>query len=188
MEDKKELTKDLLTASFRELVLQIPFEKITIKMITDGAGVIRPTFYKHFQDKYEIIEWVFQTQVVDQVDVLINNHMEQDLHKLLFQCIYNEKDFFKKILSIQGPQSFESLLNRYLLVVFEIIFNRCNYQPPKELPFLSKDLAIHYLCYETTQFIRIWLEMDNPLPPKELSLAFEYLKYHSLSEFFNENE
>ena len=46
MEDKKELTKDLLTASFRELVLQIPFEKITIKMITDGAGVIRPTFYK----------------------------------------------------------------------------------------------------------------------------------------------
>ena len=43
MEDKKELTKDLLTASFRELVLQIPFEKITIKMITDGAGVIRPT-------------------------------------------------------------------------------------------------------------------------------------------------
>ena len=49
MEDKKELTKDLLTASFRELVLQIPFEKITIKMITDGAGVIRPTFYKHFQ-------------------------------------------------------------------------------------------------------------------------------------------
>ena len=61
MEDKKELTKDLLTASFRELVLQIPFEKITIKMITDGAGVIRPTFYKHFQDKYEVLEWILKT-------------------------------------------------------------------------------------------------------------------------------
>jgi membrane protease YdiL (CAAX protease family) len=40
MEDKKELTKDLLTLSFRELILKIPFDKITIKMITDGAGVI----------------------------------------------------------------------------------------------------------------------------------------------------
>ena len=50
MEDKKELTKDLLTLSFRELILKTPFDKITIKMITDGAGVIRPTFYKHFQE------------------------------------------------------------------------------------------------------------------------------------------
>ena len=31
MEDKKELTKDLLTLSFRELILKIPFDKITIK-------------------------------------------------------------------------------------------------------------------------------------------------------------
>ena len=75
MEDKKELTKDLLTASFRELVLQIPFEKITIKMITDGAGVIRPTFYKHFQDKYEVLEWILKTEIKDKIQVLIDNNM-----------------------------------------------------------------------------------------------------------------
>ena len=33
------------------------FDKITIKMITDQAGVIRPTFYNYFQDKYEVMEW-----------------------------------------------------------------------------------------------------------------------------------
>ena len=55
-EVKKELTKDLLALSFKELIMKMPFEKITVKMITDGADVIRPTFYKHFQDKYEIIE------------------------------------------------------------------------------------------------------------------------------------
>ncbi|MFR7520269.1 MAG: TetR family transcriptional regulator [Mediterraneibacter faecis] len=53
-EVKKELTKDLLALSFKELIMKMPFEKITVKMITDGADVIRPTFYKHFQDKYEI--------------------------------------------------------------------------------------------------------------------------------------
>lgn len=63
MEDKKELTKDLLTLSFRELILKIPFDKITIKMITDGAGVIRPTFYKHFQDKYGILEYILQKEI-----------------------------------------------------------------------------------------------------------------------------
>ena len=40
----------LLAESFKELALKHPIEKITIKEITDKAGVIRPTFYNHFQD------------------------------------------------------------------------------------------------------------------------------------------
>ena len=87
MEDKKELTKDLLTASFRELVLQIPFEKITIKMITDGAGVIRPTFYKHFQDKYEVLEWILKTEIKDKIQVFMDNNIEEDFFLLLYNCL-----------------------------------------------------------------------------------------------------
>ena len=36
----------LLAESFKELALKHPIEKITIKEITDKAGVIRPTFYQ----------------------------------------------------------------------------------------------------------------------------------------------
>ena len=53
MERKRELTKILLAESFKELLIKGSFDKITIKMITDQAGVIRPTFYNYFQDKYE---------------------------------------------------------------------------------------------------------------------------------------
>ena len=41
----------LLAESLKELTGNHPIEKITIKEITDKAGVIRPTFYNHFQDK-----------------------------------------------------------------------------------------------------------------------------------------
>ena len=50
-------TKELLADSFRSLVLTMPFQKISIKMITDGAHVIRPTFYNYFQDKYEVMNF-----------------------------------------------------------------------------------------------------------------------------------
>ena len=43
-------TEIMLAESFKELVLRQPIEKITIKEITEKAGVIRPTFYNHFQD------------------------------------------------------------------------------------------------------------------------------------------
>ena len=56
MERKSELTKALLGEKFKELVAKKGFEKLTIKIITDAAGVIRPTFYNYFQDKYEVME------------------------------------------------------------------------------------------------------------------------------------
>ena len=42
-------TDYLLAKSFKEIACEKPVEKITIKDITDRAGVIRPTFYNHFK-------------------------------------------------------------------------------------------------------------------------------------------
>ena len=67
MERKRELTKILLAESFKELLIKGSFDKITIKMITDQAGVIRPTFYNYFQDKYEVMEWLLETEVFQHI-------------------------------------------------------------------------------------------------------------------------
>ena len=56
------MTKALIGESLKVLMRNHPFEKITIKMITDEAGVIRPTFYNYFCDKYEVVEW-FKTVI-----------------------------------------------------------------------------------------------------------------------------
>ena len=76
-------TKELLADSFRSLVLTMPFQKISIKMITDGAHVIRPTFYNYFQDKYEVIEFLFDQDIGSKVEVMIENDMEQEAIKLV---------------------------------------------------------------------------------------------------------
>ena len=56
MNNKKEDVHTALQESFKNLILKQSFDKITIKMITDGAGLIRPTFYNHYADKYELLE------------------------------------------------------------------------------------------------------------------------------------
>ena len=70
----------LLAESFKELAKKHPIEKITIKEITDLAGVIRPTFYNHFQDKYELLEWIITTDLLDPIEPLIQNG------RILFTC------------------------------------------------------------------------------------------------------
>ena len=74
----------LLAESFKELAKKHPIEKITIKEITDLAGVIRPTFYNHFQDKYELVEWIITTDLLDPIEPLIQNGMISEGLVLLF--------------------------------------------------------------------------------------------------------
>ena len=50
-------TKRALEASLKKLLLQKPLNKITINDITEDCGVNRMTFYYHFKDIYDLVEW-----------------------------------------------------------------------------------------------------------------------------------
>ena len=77
MERKGEATKHQLAESFKELMLKGSFDKITIRMITEQAGVIRPTFYNYFQDKYEVMEWLLEEEVFRPVFEMVEDGMER---------------------------------------------------------------------------------------------------------------
>lgn len=51
-------TKRALEASLKKLLLQKPLNKITINDITEDCGVNRMTFYYHFKDIYDLIDWI----------------------------------------------------------------------------------------------------------------------------------
>ena len=51
-------TKRALGASLKHLLLQKPLNKITISDIAEDCGINRMTFYYHFRDIYDLIEWV----------------------------------------------------------------------------------------------------------------------------------
>ena len=50
-------TKRALEASLKKLLLQKPLNKITINDITEDCGVNRMTFYYHFKDIYDLVDW-----------------------------------------------------------------------------------------------------------------------------------
>lgn len=51
-------TKRALEASLKKLLLHKPLNKITINDITEDCGVNRMTFYYHFKDIYDLVDWV----------------------------------------------------------------------------------------------------------------------------------
>ena len=58
MELVSQTTKRALEASLKKLLLQKPLHKITINDITEDCGVNRMTFYYHFKDIYDLVDWI----------------------------------------------------------------------------------------------------------------------------------
>lgn len=50
-------TKNALETSLKKLVAQKPLDKITINDITSDCGISRMSFYYHFKDIYDLVEW-----------------------------------------------------------------------------------------------------------------------------------
>ena len=67
-----EVTKRALEQSLKNLLLKKPLTKITINDITEDCGINRMTFYYHFKDIYDVLEWIgcndFKDQLQGQYD------------------------------------------------------------------------------------------------------------------------
>lgn len=58
------VTKRALSQALKELMNDYSFEKITIHEITQKASLSRNTFYYHFSDINELLEWTYDNEIV----------------------------------------------------------------------------------------------------------------------------
>ena len=186
MEDKRELTKELLAGSLRDLMMTTSFKKITIKMITDGANVIRPTFYKHFQDKYEVLEWIFQKEVIEKIEVLIENNMEDEVIRLLCKRIGANMEFYRQALKIEGPNSLYQIMNSSLYRCTLKIIKKHMLLLPKELDFLTVEQIARFYTTSLTSILYDWILNDSILSSEQMVSAYNYLTTKSIHEMINE--
>ncbi len=52
-----QITKRALEQSLKNLLLKKPLTKITVGDIAEDCGINRMTFYYHFKDIYDLVEW-----------------------------------------------------------------------------------------------------------------------------------
>lgn len=63
-------TKRALEASLKKLLLRKPLNKITISDITEDCGVNRMTFYYHFKDIYDLVDWILMEDAAEALEGL----------------------------------------------------------------------------------------------------------------------
>lgn len=129
--------KDLIVDSFKELVKTTDYEKITIKMITDGAGFIRPTFYNHFRDKDEVFEYILETELVSNAISLIDVYMYNEAVKLVFMFIFSDIKLYRRAFKVEGLNSFKNSFTKSVKKIIHYLLNSMGFDHNESYPLLN---------------------------------------------------
>ena len=172
----------VLAESFKELATKKPIEKITIKEITDKAGVIRPTFYNHFQDKYELLEWVIRTETLDPIRPLIQNDLTNQAVLLIFTSMSNNREFFSRISRMDGPVTFDEVATKCLQKVLVEVFKEESGEKKNRFPWMSIEFLAEYYAKSMIFLVKIWIRQGMSVSPQEMANLYEYLMNHSMED------
>lgn len=178
----KKTVDERLAESFKELACQQPVEKITIKQITDKAGVIRPTFYNHFEDKYNLLEWILITDIVNPAMPLLSAGMIKEALILIFHNMQKDKDFYIHISKLEGQNSFRSMVEQGIaLVLCSMIVDRMGAKKPINR-WLTPEHISEYYTQSIIYILMSWIQGGMKIPPEELAQVFDFISSRSLTD------
>ena len=89
-----------LANSLKELMTTQSFDKLSVSDITNHCSLHRQTFYYHFDDKYELLDWIVYKELIEpRVDGFTFENMYERFMKL-FTTMVDEKKFYLNALKI----------------------------------------------------------------------------------------
>ncbi len=106
-----QITKRALEASLKNLLLQKPLNKITINDIAKDCGISRMTFYYHFKDIYDLVEWSCVEDARQALDGKKTYDTWQDGFLNIFRAIQANKPFIMNVYRCVSRERVEQYLN-----------------------------------------------------------------------------
>lgn len=102
------ITKRALASALRELMEEVPFDKIQVAHICERCSMNRKSFYYHFKDKYDLLNWILDTEFIALAHAgRTAANFDEHLEALYAICryFYQNRNFYRKALKIEGQNS-----------------------------------------------------------------------------------
>lgn len=110
------ITKRALSSALKELMQETPFAKISVADICEKCDMNRKSFYYHFKDKYELVNWIFD---IDFIDLVSRGGANRSLEEMTALCriLFENRRFYCNALSVQGQNSLNEHIREITLPI-----------------------------------------------------------------------
>lgn len=169
-------THKLLWEALMAELSERSFEQITVRDICERAMVHRTTFYKHYEDKYALLEQGMRQMY----DVLLANvetpvPSVNDPHTVLvriFVHVAEHQQFYKHMLSENGQ--FQKLIKEYITESMKVKVSTL--PSVEQAPVVLPAIQSQFFAGAFIGILTWWLENDMSLTPTQV--AHHFLQLH----------
>lgn len=153
-------TKLWVAENMRMLMKQKSVERITIKEICEAADIDRSTFYYHFQDKYDLLAWMYYNTAF-QTDITSVESAAEALAR-----VKKESSFYRTAYEDRTQYSLSHYIVEYFVDEYIRVAER----------LLGQDALDEQLRYSIRMFVyggvemsREWLASGSKAPPERVA-------------------
>ena len=159
-------TKRAIAYAFKDLLKEKAFNKITVNDIAKECDINRQTFYYHFQDIRDLVEWT----CLDEVDNILKKkdacERWEDKFLLIFEIMKDEKVFVK---NIYHSVSSEILRNNLYRLVYPIIYDEIvEKSKGRNLREEDKKFITDFYKYAFVSIVLNWIDNGMNENPEEI--------------------
>ena len=162
----RQSTKQALSDTFKALLETQTIDKITVKDIVTKCGVNRQTFYYHFRDIYDLMEWTLETDIrvyLSDISELSKDSVNTEWKESIYHLYRFLRSRKKLILHAYDPINkmyYENFLLKFFTPVIDYRISLCDSVsdvPEEKRAFVSK--AYTWICLD---LLLEWLEHGMP--------------------------
>lgn len=177
--------KNILANALIKLCDHTNIETITIKELLKQTGVSRQTFYNHFLDKNDLIQYIYNTKIVPDFH---SDNMTIDFYKSLvdtFKNMKKYKNFMKQACQIEGQNCLKDYIFEHCQE-FDLKWHQELYgcKPmPEALKFATK-----YHATASSSMSLSWILSDMPVSCEEIAKMIVDMRGIGMDVLFKDGE
>lgn len=157
-------TKDSILKACNSLLREMPFEKITVSLIIKRSGVSKSTFYRHFLDKYDVMNYNYKRNL-DRWIVSRKCSNWRELYYCIFSSSIKDKKREKNAYAVVGTNSYSKFLHDYSYKIIESMTLACREYPLSK----EEEFNLSLFCYGGIAVNVDWLNGKLDLSVDEIT-------------------
>ena len=161
---KNEDTVFLFAKAIKTLIKKQPLDKITVTDIVSTAGKTRQTFYRHFQDKYDLVNWYFEKLVLKSFEEMNQGGTLQEALNLKIAFIEQEHAFFKEAFK---SNDYNNLIHYDFCCIYDFYKEYIRKNTGKTIPS-DIDFLLKMYCRGSVDMTVEWVLNDMPILKEEI--------------------
>ena len=172
-------TKRALEASFKKLLLEKPLNKITINDITEDCGVNRMTFYYHFKDIYDLVDWILAEDAAKAMEGRRGFGTWSEAYLDVLRQLQDNKTLVLNVYRSVGREQVEQYLYRLLDPILKDVADReCHDITVQDD---DKQFVVDFYKYALVGMALEWIRKDMKEDPVRMTERLNALLHGELA-------